>query len=125
MNKNKPTTIQEYIDAAPPKGRAHLTEIYTILKSVAPTAEEAIKWGNPFFIEPRFLFAFSAHKEHLGFATTNDAIDPHRSKIKDFEITTMGILKIPYDKEIPKNLVNAIAKSQLQRVNARKDHNFW
>lgn len=125
MSKIKPKTIPEYINAAPPKGRAHLEEIYTILKTIAPEAEETIKWGNPFFVEPRFLFSFSAHKEHLGFATTKDAIDPHREKIQDYEITKMGILKIPYNKELPKDLVKAIAKTQLGLVSARNDNDFW
>ena len=45
-------------------------EVVVILKSVAPEAEEAIKWGTPFFVEPRFLFAFSAHKAHLNFVVS-------------------------------------------------------
>ena len=56
------STIPEYIQAAPREDQPHLQRLYAILKSVAPEAQEAIKWGNPFFIEPQFLFAFSAHK---------------------------------------------------------------
>ncbi len=65
MASKRPTTIAEYIRAAPRDGQPHLRRLYAILKSVAPEAEEAIKWGTPFFVEPRFLFAFSAHKAHL------------------------------------------------------------
>ena len=60
MASKRPTTIAEYIRAAPREGQPHLRRLYAILKSVAPEAEEAIKWGTPFFVEPRFLFAFSA-----------------------------------------------------------------
>ncbi|MEY4562182.1 MAG: hypothetical protein RLZZ618_1459 [Pseudomonadota bacterium] len=70
MPKPGPTTIPAYIDAAPPEGQALLRQLYALLKSVAPKAEEAIKWGTPFFVEPRFLFAFSAHKAHLSFTPT-------------------------------------------------------
>ncbi len=56
------TTIPEHIQAAPREGQPHLQRLYAILKSAAPRAQEVIKWGNPFFVEPRFLFAFSAHK---------------------------------------------------------------
>ncbi|QYJ80124.1 iron chaperone [Shewanella acanthi] len=122
---NKPETIAEYIENAAPKCRAHLEEMYIILKTVAPNAQEAIKWGHPFFIEPRFLFSFSAHKEHMGFATTNAAIEPHLAQVKDFEITQRGILKIPYRKALPKSLVMAIATTQLQLVSTRNDDNFW
>jgi len=64
MARKRPTTTDEYIQAAPSEGQPHLRRLYAILKSVAPEAEEVIKWGNPFFVEPRFLFAFSAHKAH-------------------------------------------------------------
>ena len=68
MASKRPTTIAEYIQAAPREGQPHLQRLYAILKSVAPEAEEAIKWGTPFFVEPRFVFAFSAHRSHLSFA---------------------------------------------------------
>ena len=53
MSSQRPTTIAEYIAAAPAAGQPHLRQLYAILKSVAPQAQEAIKWGTPFFIEPR------------------------------------------------------------------------
>jgi uncharacterized protein YdhG (YjbR/CyaY superfamily) len=125
MAKKRPTTIPEYINAAPPAGKSHLNELYAILKEVAPKAGQAIKWGQPFFIEPRFLFAFAAHKTHVGFISTNDALDPYRENLKDYEITKMGILKIPYNKPIPKAAIKKIAKAQLKRVKGRQDENFW
>ena len=70
MPITRPTTIPAYIRAAPREGQPHLRRLYEILKSVAPDADETIKWGTPFFVEPRFLFAFSAHKTHLNFAPT-------------------------------------------------------
>ena len=125
MGKKRPTTIADYIKAAPLDGRPHLSEIYGILKSVAPNAEEAIKWGQPFFVEPRFLFAFSAHKAHLGFTSSNDALEPYRELLNDYEITDMGILKIPYSKPIPKALIRKIAMARVKLVGKRVDRNFW
>jgi len=51
MKGNRPTTIAEYIQAAPAEGQPHLRQLYALLKKVAPDAQEAIKWGNPFFVE--------------------------------------------------------------------------
>lgn len=70
MASKRPTAIAEYIRVAPREGQPHLRRLYAILKSVALEAEEAIKWGTPFFVEPRFLFAFSAHKARCNFAPT-------------------------------------------------------
>jgi uncharacterized protein YdhG (YjbR/CyaY superfamily) len=47
MARKRPTTIADDIRAAPREGRPHLRRLYAILKSIAPEAEEAIKWGQP------------------------------------------------------------------------------
>ncbi|MEQ8409559.1 MAG: DUF1801 domain-containing protein [Gammaproteobacteria bacterium] len=125
MAAKSPKTISEYISAAPSKAKPHLSELYAILKEVAPDAMETIKWSSPFFVEPRFLFSFSAHKAHLGFASSNDALDPYRDDLKEFEITNMGILKIPYSKNLPRSLIKKIAKRRLKLVETRMDDNFW
>ena len=67
MTTPRPTTIAEYINAAQPAGQPHLRHLHALLKRAAPDAQEAIKWGTPFFIEPRFVYAFSAHKAHCSF----------------------------------------------------------
>lgn len=124
MAGKRPTTIQEYIEAAPRPGQAHLRKVYAILKSVAPKATETIKWGTPFFVEPRFLFAFSGHKAHLSFAPMAAAMQAFRKELGKHE-TTKNFLKIPYDEPVPEALVRKIARYCLQNVNKRKDDAFW
>ncbi len=118
------TTIPEYIQAAPPEGRPHLLRLYALLKSVAPQAEEAIKWGNPFFIEPRFLFAFSAHKAHLSFAPNADALVVFRKELKPHK-TTANFLQCPYNQPLPEDLIRKIAEYRVRVVAERKDDAFW
>src|SRR3979490_2775169 len=96
MASKRPATIAEYGRAAPGEGQPHLRRLYAILKSVAPEAEEGIKWGTPFFVEPRFLFAFSAHKAHLSFAPMAAALTAFRKELKKHQ-TTKNFLKVPYN----------------------------
>lgn len=124
MASKRPTTIAEYIRAAPRDGQAHLRRLYAILKSVAPEAQEAIKWGTPFFVEPRFLFAFSAHKAHLSFAPTAAALAAFREELENHK-TTKGTLQIPYNNSLPEDLVRRIAEYCLRDVRDRKDTAFW
>ena len=124
MASKRPTTIAEYIRAAPREGQAHLRRLYAILKSVAPEAEEAIKWGTPFFVEPRFLFAFSAHKAHLNFAPTAAALEAFRKELATHE-TTKGTLQIRYDQPLPETLVRKIAEYCVRDVREREDDAFW
>ena len=124
MASKRPTTIAGYIRAAPREGQPHLRRLYAILKSVAPEAEEAIKWGTPFFVEPRFLFGFSAHKAHLNFAATEAGLAPFRKELEEHR-TTKGLLQIPYDKPLPEDLVRRIAERRLRDVRDRDDDAFW
>lgn len=124
MASKRPTTIAEYIRAAPREGQPHLRKLYAILKSAAPDAEETIKWGNPFFIEPRFVFAFSAHKAHLSFAPTLTAMKKFRKQLETQE-TTKGTLQIPYNKPLPEKLVRKIAEYCVREVRKREDEAFW
>lgn len=124
MASTRPTTIAEYIQAAPRDGQPHLRRLYAILKRVAPKAEEAIKWGNPFFIEPRFLFAFSAHKAHVSFAPSSATLEFFRPELKEHD-TTKEFLKIPYKEPLPEALIRKIARHRLRVVRERKDDGFW
>ena len=124
MASKRPTTIAEYIRAAPREGQPHLRRLYAILKSVAPEAEEVIKWGTPFFVEPRFVFAFSAHKAHCNFAPTPTALKAFRKELEKHK-TTKHYLQIPYSKPVPENLIRKIAEYRLREVREREDDAFW
>jgi uncharacterized protein YdhG (YjbR/CyaY superfamily) len=115
MAKKRPTTIAGYIRAAPREAQPHLRRLHAILKSVAPDAKEAIKWGNPFFVDPRFVFAFSAHKAHLSFAPTAAALAAFRKELKKHD-TTKYFLKIRYDEPMPEKLVRKIAAYRLRHM---------
>src|SRR5688572_4158255 len=100
MASKRPKTIAEYIRAAPSEGRPHLRRLHAILKGVAPKAEATMKWGTPFFVEPRFLFAFSAYKAHLNFAPSPAALVAFRQELKKHK-TTKYMLQLPYDEPLP------------------------
>ena len=124
MAGKRPTTIDEYIQAAPPAGRPHLRRLYALLQRVAPEAEEAIKWGMPFFVEPRFLFSFSAHKAHLNFAPSAETLNAFREKLEAHK-TTKNYLQVPYDRPLPEDLIREIAEYRLRVVSEREDDAFW
>lgn len=123
MTDPRPTTIAEYIAAAPREGRPHLRRLHALLKSVAPQAEEAIKWGTPFFVEPRFVFAFSAHKKHCSFAPAA-ALERFRQELAQHK-TTKGTLVLPYAEPLPEDLIRRLAECSLQCVREREDDAFW
>ena len=124
MASKRPTTIAEYIEAAPREGQPHLRRLYAILKGVAPEAQEAIKWGTPFFVEPRFLFAFSAHKAHLNFAASPSTVEAFRKELEKHK-TTRNMLQVPYDHPLPESLIRKMAKYRLRHVHDSDEEAFW
>lgn len=124
MARKRPTTIEEYIESAPPEGQPLLRRLHALLKSVAPGAKEAIKWGTPFFVEPRFLFAFSAHKAHLSFSPHEEAIKEFREELAAHQ-TTKYTLKVPYTESLPEDLIRRMAEHCLHVVSRRDDTSFW
>lgn len=123
-DSKRPTTIAAYIEAAPPAGRPNLRRLHEILKSVAPQAQEAIKWGTPFYVEPRFLFAFSAHKAHISFAPSAPVLEKFRKELAKHK-TTKETLQLPYSEPLPEALIRKIATYRLQVVSERDDDAFW
>ena len=91
---------------------------------MAPDAEEAIKWGTPFFIEPRFVFAFSAHKAHCSFAPPAPVMEQFRQELAAHQ-TTKGTLVLPYAQLLPEDLIRRMAERSVQLVRERTDDAFW
>jgi len=113
--KTKPTTIGEYIAAAPKDGRKNLRQMYAILRKAAPGATEGLKWGSPVFEERRILFAFAAFKSHLNFMPTPSAMKPFKKDLAKFT-TGKGSIQFPYEKPLPKALIRRIAAFRVREL---------
>ena len=118
------TTIAGYIAAAPAEGQAHLRQLYALLKHAAPEAQETIKWGNPFFVEPRFVFAFSAHKAHLDFAPPRVVMESFREELAAHR-TTQNFLQVRYSDPLPEDLIRRMAEAAVQALAERESTAFW
>ena len=115
MAKIKASTVDEYITAAPKEAQKPLKEIRSILKKVAPKATEALKWGQPVFEENRILFAYAAFKSHMNFMPTPSSIEPFREELSNYTLGK-GTIQFPYDKPLPKKLIEKIARHRARDV---------
>ncbi|MBP1674343.1 MAG: hypothetical protein H6Q24_481 [Bacteroidetes bacterium] len=122
MEKPKPTTVTEYIDAAPKEAKVKLLELRDILKEIAPDATESLKWGSPVFEEKRILFAYSAFKSHLNFMPTHSAMEPFKKDLADYK-TGKDTIQFSYSKPLPKSLIKKIAAFRVKEV--RENGALW
>lgn len=110
--------------AGEPRLRAlHAVFTRAILKRAAPKAEETIKRGNPFFVEPRFVYAFSAHKAHLSFAPPAAALQHFREELEAHD-TTEHMLRVRYDEPLPEELIRRMAEYSDKVVSERGGRGF-
>lgn len=109
----KPTTIIEYINAAPNRAKSKLREMRTLLKKAAPGAKEEIKWSAPTYSYERILFTFAAFKQHIGFYPTPRAVSKFTKELKDYK-TGKGSIQFPLDEPLPKTLITKIAKFRVK-----------
>ncbi|SFC81192.1 Uncharacterized conserved protein YdhG, YjbR/CyaY-like superfamily, DUF1801 family [Parapedobacter composti] len=108
-------TVDEYINAAPEHAREMLNEIRFLLKSVAPNAVEALKWGHPVFVEKRILFSYAAFKNHLRFMPTGPSLEPFRNELAAYK-TGKDTIQFSYDQPLPQALIKRIAAFRYRDV---------
>src|SRR4051812_33417628 len=113
MAKEGSAAVTAYIAAAPKQAQPHLKELRALLKEVVPDAVEAVKWGAAVFQEKRILFAYAAFKDHINFVPTRPVLELFKKELKD-QTCTAGSLQLPYDKPLPKKLIQRMAEARAQ-----------
>ncbi len=107
----KPTTVDEYIAAAPEVARATLRELAAILRAAAPEATEAIKWRSPVWEERRILYSVSAFKAHAVFMPVSSTLDLFREEVEAAGlVTTAHTVQFRYGEPVPAELIRRIAE---------------
>jgi uncharacterized protein YdhG (YjbR/CyaY superfamily) len=105
--KARPTSIDEYIHAAPKEARKRLREMLSCIRKAAPGAEESLKWGMPAFSYRRILVTFAAFKRHIGFYPTPSAVNAFAKELTKYA-TAKGSIQFPLEKPLPLPLIRKI-----------------
>src|ERR1700756_2888146 len=105
--KARPTSVGEYIEAAPGEARRKLREMRACIRKAAPGATEGMKWGMPAFSYKRILVTFAAHKSTIGFYPPPSALKAFAKELAKFN-TASGSIQFPLEKPLPLALVRKI-----------------
>lgn len=104
-----PQTVLEYIDSQPIETHSHLKEMMTIIKSSVPDVKEEILWSMPHYVREGKTISFYACKSYIGFFVGVKAIEKFALELDGFTTQNRAIY-FPYDKELPANLIESIAR---------------
>lgn len=112
---NKFSTVEEYIDAQDEAVLPHLNEMRRIITAAAPDAEEVMGYGMPALKQGKILVYYAAAKKHIGFYPHTGPIDVFAEELKPYK-TSKGAIQLPYDKKLPKGLIEKIVKYRVKDV---------
>lgn len=104
-----PETVPEYIDSQPAETRSHLSEMRALLQNSVPRVNERISWSMPYYEKDGKTISFSACKKHISFYAGVEAIENFAPELNGF-VTKKNAIYFPYDKELPAELIEKIAK---------------
>lgn len=113
-----PGNIGEYIAGFPPDVQAILQQIRTVIREVAPAAEETIKYRIPTFVMNENLVHFAAFDAHIGFYPTPSGILKFKDELSAYK-SAKGSVQFPLSQPMPLNLIKRIVKFRVREVRAK------
>ena len=120
--KLKPTTIKEYIEAAPAEIQSRLLQLHECITKAAPGAEEGLKWSMPAYSYKRILVTFAVFKHHIGFYPTPSAINEFSKELTKYKNAESSV-QFPLDEKLPLSLIEKMVKFRVKE--SLKDDAKW
>jgi len=111
--KARPTSVDEFIKAAPKEAQSKLRQMRTAIRACAPGAVEGLKYGLPAFSYKRILVVYAAHSQHIGFYPTPSAVSAFKEELSKYK-TAKGWIQFPLDKPLPLPLIRKITEFRVR-----------
>ncbi len=120
MTKQKASPLNAYFASFPKETRTRLETLRRTIATLAPEAEETIRYGMPTFrLHDTNLVHFAAFKQHIGFYPLPATIERFKPKLVPF-MYSKGAIQFPLDRPLPLTLVKALVRFRIQEVVAPK-----
>lgn len=117
--KKTPSTVRQYIAAAPKPAQTMLTQLRRAIRAAAPAAKEKISYGIPFYEyrSPGYLgrlVYFGAFTKHVSIFAWGREVEKHRA-LKKYKTST-GTLQFPIGSKIPLRLVKTVVRARMKEI---------
>ena len=106
--------VDDYIKSFPKETQVLLEHMRSVIKKIAPDAEESISYGMPAYTYcGKPLVYFAAFKHHIGFYATphgHEVFQPELSRYKSGK----GSVQFPMNEPLPLDLIEKMVKFKMQ-----------
>ena len=106
-------SVDQYIKSLPSESKEKIVELRSIIRKVAPEAEELISYNMPSFNYYGRLLYYAAFKSHIGFYPMASGIAAFKSDISKFK-WAKGSVQFPLDKPLPATLITKIIRYRVK-----------
>jgi uncharacterized protein YdhG (YjbR/CyaY superfamily) len=113
-NTPKARDVDGFIEAAPKAAQPKLKELRALIKKTAPTAQERISYGMPYYHYQGRLAYFNAWKSHIGLYLPTPIVAEHKNELAGYE-TTKATIRFPLDKKLPVALIRKLIKARMKK----------
>jgi uncharacterized protein YdhG (YjbR/CyaY superfamily) len=112
-----PTSVDDYLAAAPPDKRAALTRLRRTISATAPGAIESISYGIAAFkLDGKPLAYYSYWRDHCSVYGFGKAlIAAHAAELKPYSVTS-GTIRFSPGKPLPDRLVRALVRGRMAEI---------
>ena len=105
--------VDRYIENFPAEVQERLEKLRTIIREVAPGAEEGFSYQMPGYKYQGPLVYFAGYKNHIGFYPTPSAIEAFKKELSVYK-GAKGSVQFPLDKPLPAELIRKIVKFKMK-----------
>lgn len=110
--------VPSYIADYPPTQRKLLTELRTLVRKLAPKADERISYGIPGYFQGGMLVYFAGYDKHIGFYPGAAAIVHFKKDLAGYKLSK-GTVQFPIDAALPVGLITRMVKYRLKANQAK------
>lgn len=114
IEKNKFTTVNEYISTFPEHIQFLLEVIRDTIKEAAPEAEEVISYNIPAFKFHGMLIFYSAYKNHISISIPPSKVyEVFKNELSVYKVSKSAI-QLPLNQKLPLKLIEEMTRFRLK-----------
>lgn len=117
--KKAPGLVDAYIEKFSKNIQTILKKIRTIVRKLAPEAEESLGYGMPAYrLHGKPLVYFAGWREHIGFYPTPSGTNAFKKELLGYK-SAKGSVQFSLDQPIPYKLIEKIVKFRVKENNEK------
>ena len=114
-----PKKVDDYIEQAPKDVQNKLRRIREIIRKAAPSAEERISYGMPYYNYKGRLAYFGAFKDHISLFAMPPIVGEHKRELRKYK-TGKATIQFPVDQRLPISMIRKFVKAGVRKNEAKK-----